>query len=333
MSRSEPQAIRTRSGEEAPVLAVPTAGYDRVGTSRPTQLGWFLVLFIVVFMITDVRAVDHDVVSLAVSVAVAALLVGTVVPLVMVRRIRCTARSERDATVGDHVPIELALMGRASVCAVRLLDPSGPWTVASAPGEGVLAHLADRRGVFHGLRVEVSCSAPLGVFDARRVHMIELPFGVEVAPRAIAVDWHPSAAPVHGEADPVGSAGRTGDLVRSVRPYVPGDPANLVHWPSTARTGALVVRELERPSPVGQAVVVDLRNLGMETERAAAYALGACRAVLAAGGELLLATCEVNGPVTGRVRTPLDAGRRLARAVPGPPGEVPEGWPVVEIGR
>ena len=37
-------------------------------------------------------------------------------------------------------------------------------------------------------------------------------------------------------------------------------------------------------------------------------------------------------PAELRVSNPVDAGRRLARAVPGPPGVPPPGWPVVEIG-
>ena len=113
----------------------------------------------------------------------------------------------------------------------------------------------------------------------------------------------------------------------------PPDRPRLVERLSAfARTGTLVVRELEPPSPVGQALVVDLRNLGAERERAASYALGAALAVLAAGGELVLCTAEPGGPVTGRVRAPVDAGRRLARAVEGQPGVPPGGWPVVEIG-
>lgn len=332
MTRPRAETMVARPEPVPAVLAVPTAGYDRVGMGRPTRAGWVLIVATALFALREVTAVDHQVVSLVVAMAVAVLLLGTVVPWVAVRRIQVHARSRRDAAVGDHVPIEVELSGRSSLCEIRVLDPTGPWVAATAPSEGVVPHLADRRGLFHHVRVEVRVTAPLGVFEARRVHLVELPFAVEVAPRALPVDWHPAPAPVHGEVDPVGSAGRSGDLVRSVRPYVSGDPANLVHWPSTARTGSLVVRELERPSPVGQAVVVDLRNLDMETERAAAYALGACRAVLAAGGELLLSTCEHDGPVVGRVRTPLDAGRRLARAVPGPPGPVPDDWPLVEIG-
>jgi uncharacterized protein (DUF58 family) len=186
--------------------------------------------------------------------------------------------------------------------------------------------------VFHLVRIEVRVTGPIGILAAHRVHNIVLPMGIEIAPRPIDVQWVPAAAPVEGAIAPlVGGAPGT-DLVRSVRPYTQGDPARLVHWPTTARTGQLVIREMEPPAPYGQAVVVDLRDLGIDTERAAGYALGAALAVLAAGGRLVMCTCEPSGPVTGVVRYPIDAGRRLARAVVGAPGVPPEGWPVVEIG-
>jgi hypothetical protein len=94
-----------------------------------------------------------------------------------------------------------------------------------------------------------------------------------------------------------------------------------------------VVKELEPPSAVGQAIVVDLRGLGEDRERAASYAAGAARAVLAAGGALVLCTAEETGPRTAPAASILEVGRRLARAVEGVAGPAPDGWPVVEIGR
>ena len=47
-----------------------------------------------------------------------------------------------------------------------------------------------------------------------------------------------------------GPRGRA-DVVRAVRPYVAGDPARLVHWPTSARRGELVVREHDPPANEG----------------------------------------------------------------------------------
>ena len=307
--------------------------FDRVGGTNLTGLGWGLAVVSAYVLYAPPPSADAEVTAVLVAAVVTLVLVGLVVPLVLVRRVTVEVRSPRDVTVGDVALLDVVLHGRVGRLSVRALDPTGSWVRAASPGVGQVEHLADRRGLFQAIRVEVRVTAPLGVAAARRVHLVQLPHAVEVAPRPLAVTWHPAPAPVEAGPHPVARPALAGDLVRSVRPYVAGDPPHLVHWPTSARTGTLVVRELEPPRPVGQAVVVDLRGLGAETERAASYGLGAARAVLASGGELVLATCEAGGPVVGRVSNPVDAGRRLARAVPGPPGAPPPGWPVVEIGK
>lgn len=308
-------------------------GRASVGGSRLTALGTVLALVVLVGATRPPAVADQQVFALVWSVLAGVGVLGVVGPLVLVRRITVDGRSPRDATVGQEVPVVLTVGGRFRGCEVRLLDPAGPWHRVGGPGTATVDHRADRRGVFGLLRVEVRVTAPLGVLAAHRVHLVELVPPVEVAPRPLAVDWLPAPAPLDGGVDPTALHHAGGDQVRSVRPYAPGDPAHLVHWPSTARAGTLVVRELEPPVPVGQALVVDLRDLGPDTEQAARYALGAALAVLAAGGQLVLCTAEATGPVTAPVRYPVDAGRRLARAVAGAPGEPPAGWPVVEIGR
>lgn len=307
-------------------------GFDRVGGSRLTGAGAVLLAVLVFAAMAPSQSTDRQLMVVVWVALLGIFVVGVAAPLVSVRRVHVEATSPRDASVGEQVPVEVTLRGRSAGLEVRALDPTGAWHRAEAPGAGVAPHLADRRGVFPHLRLEVRVTAPLGILAAHRVHEIVLPHAVEVAPAAWPVTWLANPAPGDGSTHHHAPSALAGDLVHSVRPYVRGDPRHHVHWPSSARVGALVVRELDPPAPVGQAVVVDLRGLGPDTEPAASYALGACRAVLASGGELVLCTCEAGGPVVDAVRTPLDAGRRLARAAPGPPGVAPAGWPVVEIG-
>lgn len=316
----------------------PQGGYDRVGTTRFTTMGTVLLGVLILAVSGPLSTGTAKVAGPAfgvVWVSLAAMqVVGLVGPVVLVRRLLVTASASRDAVVGETVDLTVTIQGLRAEVEARALDPTGPWRRVRPGTPALLAHLADMRGLFHHVRVETRVSAPLGVLAAQRVHEVELPWAVEVAPRPLQVEWAPASSQADGDAHPASLAAPTGDLVRSVRPYVPGDPRHLVHWPSTARTGQLVVRELDTPAPIRQAVVLDLTDLGDETERAAAYALGACLAVLTAGGQLVVATHEaVTGPVVGIVRHPIDAGRRVARAVAGPPGEPPLGWPVVEIGR
>ncbi|MBX3313120.1 MAG: DUF58 domain-containing protein [Actinobacteria bacterium] len=273
--------------------------------------------------------------SILVVLAVAAVMVvGVVWPSLAVRRATVEVRSPADATVGEAVPLTVTVRGGVPGLELRVLDPSGPWHRLPDGEPAVVDHVARQRGVFQHLRVEVRTTVPLGLFSAQRVFLLQLPSLVAVAPVPLSVDWRPGPAPVDGRARAGGLAAPAGDLVRTVRPYAAGDPLRLVHWPSTARTGALVVRELEPPAPQGQAVVLDLTDLGERADEAAAYALGACAAVLGAGGALVLCTHDLlDGPVATEVRSLLAARRRIAAAITGPPGAPPARWPLVEIGR
>jgi hypothetical protein len=78
--------------------------------------------------------------------------------------------------------------------------------------------------------------------------------------------------------------------------------------------------------------VVDLR--GPDPEAVASRAAVMADDALRAGARVELATAEVDGPRLGDVPTPLHVGRRLARAVVGPPaqGPFPTGATVHRLG-
>jgi uncharacterized protein (DUF58 family) len=124
-----------------------------------------------------------------------------------------------------------------------------------------------------------------------------------------------------------------GEAVRTLREYVRGDPARLIHWPSTARRGQLVVKQLEEPDRPGLVLRVDLGADPDQADEVAGRAMGAALGGLRAGLDVTLLTAEADGPRAGVVRSPVDAGRRLARAVSGPPadGPVPDGAVVVHL--
>jgi uncharacterized protein (DUF58 family) len=255
--------------------------------------------------------------------------VGIVWPILALRRIEVTAWAAPDAVVGERHDVHLALTGSASRVEVRVVDPVGPWWRTAAPADGLAPRVAHRRGVFDHVRVELRTSAPLGVFVRTRVHRVELPLPLHIAPQPIAAAprLHPRAN--DGELSAASTASNiSGDTVRSVRPYVPGDAARLVHWPTSARSGSLVVREHEPPLALGIALVVDVSEPAEDAEIAASRAAGIGRATLAAGGQVWCCTREKAGAVSGLVVDARELGRRLARAVPGEPAAAPPGWPV-----
>jgi uncharacterized protein (DUF58 family) len=256
--------------------------------------------------------------------------VGIVWPVASLARAAVEVAAPADATVGDTVELRVHVKGRVARVELRVLDPPGSWWQTAAPARGTVAHVAARRGVFRIVRVQLRTSAPLGVFVRMRTLRVELPFETTVAPRAD----HAAAIlrPVPDElfaASPAIFTFGGGDTVRAVRPYVPGDPARLVHWPTSARRGQLVVREYEPPPALGVALLVDLR--GTDPEAAARRAMGIGVATLRAGGFVWCGTCETDGPVGGIVADIRMLGRRLARAVPGEPAGAPPRWPVERV--
>jgi uncharacterized protein (DUF58 family) len=243
------------------------------------------------------------------DVVAAGILVGLVGPWLALRRIRLRITSApSDATAGRPVEVEVHTSGP-----VRLtpLTPAGPPRL-----DGPLTLLADRRGVYHSVVVEVATAAPFGMqWWSRRV---TLPLGnpLYVAPRRGVAARIESFLPDEGDHQ----RGRTrrnsgdGDL-RAPRPYRPGDSRRLAHWPATAHTGELMVRELEQPGGRPAEVVAVLPADPVAAEVEAQRCLATVLALLDRDIPVALTTTEVGGTVTGRVTDRRAASRRLAAAL------------------
>jgi uncharacterized protein (DUF58 family) len=257
--------------------------------------------------------------------------IGIVWPIVSLARVRVNVTAPTDATVGDTVVLHVEVSGHAARVDIRALDPPGHWWRTSVPASGTLPHAAVRRGVFGSVRVQLRTSAPLGVFVRTRTLRVDLAAPISVAPRPTVAPAVLHALPEERAASGVARFTRGGgDTVRTVRPYAPGDPARLVHWPTSARRGEIVVREHEPPPALGVALVVDLR--GSRPEAAASLAAGIGAATLAAGGVVWCGTNERGTAVGETVANTRELGRRLARSGSGAPALPPEGWPVEVIG-
>lgn len=263
-----------------------------------------------------------------------ALIVGTAAPALSLLRCRVSVSAPRDATVGGSLVVHLAVASGGQGTEVVVLDPPGEPVVANPPCAGDAVVVPARRGVFTAVAVECRSAAPLGLVAwARRIE-VALSCAVEVAPRPIEMSLRES---LHAGADGVEAItrGRIGhESVRSVRTYTPGDPIRSVHWASTARWGELMVKEMENPDAPEVVISVDLRGSAeRDVEAAASRAAGLAIVALAGGLPVTLLTAERDGPRAGRVATVVEAGRRLARAVPGTPadGPIPNGAVVVRI--
>jgi transglutaminase-like putative cysteine protease len=321
-------------------------------------------------------AVTDPVVAATVWVSLLAVLVlGTAWPVVVVWRLRAgaadhgaagvdgrgaasgagpDAHGPAPAVVGARLRVAVRLGRRLSDVSVGWVEEPAAVVVGAGPARSVTVPLtARRRGRFEQLRLAVACDAPFGLLRATRIVPVPLARPLVVRPRPDRTDRPvpPRFADRPGTAPPTG-ASSSGEAVRTVRPYVAGDPAHLVHWPSTARVGALVVRELEPPAARAVAVVVDL-GPGPPTgvppgagsappptrppapgevpaERAVARAAAVVTDLLARGTRVVLCTAGPR-PDAAEVTGPGDALDRLAAATVGTPGAAPAGWPVHRV--
>jgi uncharacterized protein (DUF58 family) len=265
------------------------------------------------------------------SVIVATLAAGTVWPGLLLRTTRVVVTAPRDATAGRPVMLQVDVDGRRQRLKLRVLAPSGDWTAVAVPAAGELCVVPEHRGVVREVEYEVRGAGPLGLVWWRCRGRAELEHPIEVGP----VPDEPARVPVAGSGgagdDPRIGAGL--DVVRSVREYVPGDPARLVHWPVSARHGSLVVKELDDPASRRLAIVVDLRGDPDAAEGAASRAAGLAIRALREGMAVAMATAEAVGGRVAPVKTRLDVSRRMAWAVAAAPpqGPFPLGTDVVHI--
>jgi uncharacterized protein (DUF58 family) len=284
---------------------------------------------IALYVIARTTGAGWDIVIL--SVLVALLLVSAVWPSIALTGISARASAPADGMVGRPIQVSIELRGHARSLRVRSLTGPSAWYRADAPGHGTVTVVPLKRGVLSGIGVEVRSASPLGFVSWRRRFRVPLPSALEVAPRPLAVRYEPRrGSDQEAQAQPRSST--TGqEVTRGVREYVDGDAIRLVHWPATARTGMVMVRELEGPQRPRLLVVVDLRgevsNPEADVEVAASRAAGLAIAALADGTLVDLATVEAGGTRHEPVRSPVEVGRRLARAVPGAPapGPLPSG--------
>jgi uncharacterized protein (DUF58 family) len=291
------------------------------------------------------------------ALLVALLLVGVLTAVRPLAGITAARRAPARGVEGRPVPVELTLSAaraarflvvedgfeRARVRGfVAAVHPGRAQTVALAP-------VPPRRGRCALGPAEVVSRGLVGLIRARR--RIAAPAHVLVWPRVAPV---PNVARAHLAPVLDGAAAvRTREPLElyGVRDYRAGDSLAHVHWKTSARRGALVVREFERPHDSRVAVVIDLdrRQSAARLDaaaRAAASLLWAAHearvdATLAAwNGGLVeragweaamdwLATAVPSGPPVGRVLEAIRerTGRSLivvasSSAVPAAPGVV-----------
>lgn len=260
------------------------------------------------------------------DVVAGTLLLGTLGPALVLARTRLHVTTvPTDATAGLPCPIGVSSSSRVRLTPVHPAGPAGFVGPADDPAgvdRGAPGHvrgdeltlLPRRRAVVSSISVDVATAAPFGLMWWTRRLRLELPAELHIGPKI----GPPVVLPRQEDDHSGDSAHRSPRDIgepRGVRPYRPGDSRRWVHWPATAHSGELMVREMEGPTAEPVVVVVTLPPDVEAAESVAERAFGTLVALFDRGTAVVLTTTEVAGRRTGAVADRRSAGRRLARAV------------------
>lgn len=205
--------------------------------------------------------------------------------------------------VGNPCTVEIEIRNRAgrATPVLRLLDP----VTGTAGADLLLAPIGLRRTTSVAYRLpttkrgivtvgpmQVAMSDPFGLSSTRNpaapsVEVTVLPRVDDIPPLPRSVGPDPD-----GSAE-TGSLGRSGEDFAALRPYIVGDDLRRVHWPSSARTGDLLVRQHDIPWQGRVCVVLDLRRQATDDvtlERAVSAAASVLRTHLRRGDHVRLVT-------------------------------------------
>lgn len=242
--------------------------------------------------------------ALVVSVAFAVVLaIDVLVAWTALRRPVIHVEAPDRAYVGEPVALRVVVHGVPRPVVLSSVSMRAPSPVVVVPASrrdvavGDLVVEPPVRGILARVIVELVVTGPLGLFTTHR--RVAAGFGgpLVVAPRARTAEVGLAAVGRSGVVGEPSSASHTSPgsgpaVLRGVRPYVPGDPRRSVHWPATARLGALAVQQRgdDVPPPDRAVVVLQLTEAGPDSEAAVARARGAVEQAWRNGTDVVLVT-------------------------------------------
>jgi uncharacterized protein (DUF58 family) len=120
-----------------------------------------------------------------------------------------------------------------------------------------------RRGRYSWSQITVVGSDALGLVTQGRTYAID-PTELTVYPSALPVNIHFTPGGGWGQSElESGRSTGSGLEPRGIRGYAYGDPIKTVHWPSTARTGKMMVKEFESGTGLSMRMALQ-RTLGTD---------------------------------------------------------------------
>jgi len=245
---------------------------------KPTPTGWWFLAVITGLALAALNT-GNNLLYLSLAGLLGLMVVQNLLAEWNLRGIRLGRRLPADVHAREPCQGEVIVENERAWFAlygliVEEVSPDGPLGTAAVavvdPGEAVPVPFTwhfPRRGrvPLEGLRM--TSSFPFGLFQRRWT--VPLPAELVVYPHRGRGRRAPLGIGQGRGAMNASRRGGRGEFM-GLRPYVPGDPVRLIHWPTTARLGEPVVVERE-PDRAGEVLVVVERSAGhMERELARA---------------------------------------------------------------
>jgi len=208
------------------------------------------------------------------------LVAGFVGPRATLRGLELRRRMPAPASQGDQVHLELEVVNpgrsdRALVLVIQDLPETLPglprtqrFLIERLPGSSSIRLdcpvPASLRGHHRFPPIRLRSATPLGLFPFQR----RLPGGDDplvVYPRPLNLSELSAVSRTARQAHQQRTSNRVGSSedFLGVRPYTAGEDTRFIHWPATARTGQVMVREFRGRSGQGMAVLVETWEEGL----------------------------------------------------------------------
>jgi uncharacterized protein (DUF58 family) len=226
------------------------------------------------------------------AAVVSALVLGILIPLLTVLEVDGTASLPPNAVAGEKVPIKVMLKRKTKLGPLAILFPLR-WLIVKVylKSNDVKVSQIDpvivdtvneetyffthtpavKRGVCRLAAIEVYCCYPFGMVwwsrkilpDPEDADSIQI---LTIYPPLVLMEGHFLYRIRAAQEAPTGLTSRRVQTrgqsmsVKGVREFRHGDSPRMVHWPSSARLGKLLVREYESEGMPGFDLLLNLRN-------------------------------------------------------------------------
>lgn len=230
---------------------------------RPTIFGCVLGIVLVLLAIIRPSVADPSVTGLVWAGVLAAWIIGMLWPLLSLQRIVVVVNENpADIQVGNVGLINVTVEGYGLGVSIHVTGMETVYSDVTLPAELDLPIVVSQRGQFQRVQLEISTDAPFGILWVTRRVVVALPVPMVVGPAAIAHQVQPEAVMRGEEQLATNSHNPLSDTIRSVRPYMSGDPFHFVDWKSTARRGEVIIKEFDPPAQQAICLVLQLRPIG-----------------------------------------------------------------------